>query len=1104
MSASSMTHDAYTVAWICALPLEAAAATAMLDKIHPSLSQPEGDNNTYTLGEIAGHKVVIVCLPSGVYGTVSAATVAGQMRSTFHSLRFGLMVGIGGGVPGANHDIRLGDIVVSKPTDVFSGVVQYDYGKTVSDGRFRQTGMMNQPPQILLNAISRVQTEELLGGRQGLSEVISDTLLNMSAELKARCSRPSQEHDVLFDASYDHPETEDTCISCNKRHLVQRAPRTSDKPEIHYGLIASGNQVMKHGKTRDRLAKEHDILCFEMEAAGLMNQLPCLVIRGICDYSDSHKNEQWQGYAALGAAAYTKVLLAVVPVNQPRQNQAPQKSSWMVPFERNPRFVGRHDQVNRLIDAILSKDRTRKMAISGLGGMGKTQVALEVAYEIREKEPDRSVFWIPATSVETVEQGFMNISEHSGLQDVTPMNAKFRVKEFLSSEEAGPWLLIIDNADDNDMWMNIGDSSPALKSCIPHSKNGFVLFTTRNQQLAIKLVGPEIIKLLEMGEDMAADLLRMSLIRKDLVDDDDAFRLLLHELSCLPLAIIQAANYINETETSLSTYLSLLRNQETVMVELLSQDFEDEWRYADINNPVAATWLVSFQHIQKLNSLATDYLSFMSCIDPRDIPLSLLPPTDSPIKQRNALGLLKAYSFVTGQSNDQSVSLHRLVHLATRNWLRNNGSLEKWLVDTGKRLEDIFPFASYENRMLWREYLPHAQFLLQSKEFHKHTRWRQELSHKVGKCLYRDSRFTEAYALFKPVADERLNEYGKDHYKTLSSLFWVANTYRRQKQWAEAEDLEVQMINICRTMFGPGDLTTLARMNNLAGIYRREGRFLEAEKLGIEALKICEAELEPGGSITLTTMASLAATYGCLRRWADAVRLQVHVVQTSKRVRGAGHLGTLVAMSDLGYLYLDQGRLVEAENTFLQALKLYKVSPGPLHPEALKTMNNLAATYWNQGRRVEAANMEIEALEASKATLGPEHPDTFNRLRFISNIFQRLNRHSEALSMSEAYVRMRQEVSGPDHPDTLAAIAELERYKNYLRHLQSPSPVGGDRDSNPAPAEISSERLSSANQQDIRRPESGVFSEPLLLAGLKQAGRKSSKIESEDNDDDVD
>jgi hypothetical protein len=146
---------------------------------------------------------------------------------------------------------------------------------------------------------------------------------------------------------------------------------------------------------------------------------------------------------------------------------------------------------------------------------------------------------------------------------------------------------------------------------------------------------------------------------------------------------MQVASYMNETGISVANYLSLLERQESV-IELLSQDFEDEWRYAESKNPVAVTWLISFHQIQRLNPLAADYLSFMSCIDPRDIPQSLLPPESSQVKQQNALGLLNAYSFITGQMDDQTISLHRLVNVATRNWLRNEGVLEQWTVNTGK------------------------------------------------------------------------------------------------------------------------------------------------------------------------------------------------------------------------------------------------------------------------------------------------------------------------------------------------------------------------------------------------------------------------------------
>ncbi|GFF33211.1 vegetative incompatibility protein HET-E-1, partial [Aspergillus udagawae] len=297
-------HDDYTVAWICALPLEMAAAKTMLDKIHSRLPQPESDHNAYTLGNVAGHNVVVACLPSGVYGTTSAAIVLAHMLPTFPSLRFGLMVGIGGGVPNRKADIRLGDVVVSIPAAGSGGVIPYDYGKTLRDGYLELTGSLNKPPQYLLTAVSQVRSEYMVSDSQ-FKKSISELLQ------KQQISRLDQ--DWLFKPDYHHESKFTNCSACDQSQLVIRPTRKTNEPIIHYGLIASGNQVMKDAKTRDSIAEKLGILCFDMEAAGLMDQFPCLVIRGICDYCDSHKNKEWQEYAALTAAAYTAALLAVVP-----------------------------------------------------------------------------------------------------------------------------------------------------------------------------------------------------------------------------------------------------------------------------------------------------------------------------------------------------------------------------------------------------------------------------------------------------------------------------------------------------------------------------------------------------------------------------------------------------------------------------------------------------------------------------------------------------------------------------------------------------------------------------------------------------------------------
>jgi len=305
MAKRQVLREEYSVGWVCALPIELAAAQLMIDEEHQHLGQDPNDANLYTLGRIGEHNVVIACLPAGQIGTNSAAAVAMQMKSAFPSIRFGLMVGIGGGVPSEEADIRLGDVVVGQPHMGHSGVVQYDFGKATTSG-FERTGFLNMPPAILLAAVAKVRANEFIG-RSGLSKYFSK--LSDLPLFKRDNTGP----DILYEPNYKHAGGS-TCRSCDKDMMVHRQPRGNQEFVVHYGTIASGNQVIKDGATRDVVSSEFGgVLCFEMEAAGLMNSFPCLVIRGICDYADSHKNMKWQAYAAGTAAAYGKEVLSTIP-----------------------------------------------------------------------------------------------------------------------------------------------------------------------------------------------------------------------------------------------------------------------------------------------------------------------------------------------------------------------------------------------------------------------------------------------------------------------------------------------------------------------------------------------------------------------------------------------------------------------------------------------------------------------------------------------------------------------------------------------------------------------------------------------------------------------
>ncbi|KAL2126811.1 hypothetical protein VTI74DRAFT_192 [Chaetomium olivicolor] len=315
--------DSYAVAWIAALPIERAAAEAMLDEEHAApigFTRHQTDANVYTWGRLGEHNIVIASLAAGVYGTTSAATTASHLLASLPSIRVGLLVGIGGGIarPDEGRDIRLGDVVVCQPDGTTGGVCQYDLVKAKSGDKRERKGFLGRPPTVLLNALARIQAEH--ERKDPKIPYFLQEMLEKNPKMGKRSKQnPGYAHqgldnDRLFKASYNHVPGPD-CRGCDTAGEVQRDPRDTIEPEIHYGIIASGNTLVKDAAVRDRIVADvgEDCICLEMEAAGLMNHFPCLVIRGICDYADSHKNDRWQRYASATAAAYAKELLAYVP-----------------------------------------------------------------------------------------------------------------------------------------------------------------------------------------------------------------------------------------------------------------------------------------------------------------------------------------------------------------------------------------------------------------------------------------------------------------------------------------------------------------------------------------------------------------------------------------------------------------------------------------------------------------------------------------------------------------------------------------------------------------------------------------------------------------------
>ncbi|KAL5000016.1 purine and uridine phosphorylase [Aspergillus recurvatus] len=744
----SLNRNDFAIAIICALPLEAEAVEALFDEHYDRLGKHYGkqpsDANAYINGRIGKHDVVLCYMPE--MGKRSAAGVASSLKISYRGVKLALVVGICRGVPSPPEyqEIFLGDVIIG------DSVIEYDFGRQYPGGYQRKTGVKD----TLGRPVQEIQT--LLNG------LLSDVLFRASY-LHKHYNHPSPAECSCFESDSLERVCEEALgrdcdkIGCDSGQQIRyREVSGSNQPFIYIGPVASADTVMKSGQHRDEIARREKVIGFEMEGAGVWDNVPCIIIKGVCDYADSHKNKLWQAYAAATGASVAKALLEYWV---PESREASYLVFRNIPFPKNEGFVGRGGQLSQLEELLFSPGRQHKVAITGLGGVGKTQIALEFAYQTQQSRPECSIYWIPATNLETLQQTYFHIAQQLQLPGLEEegADAKKLVKDYLCDSSAGQWLLIFDNADDIDM-------------------TGSVLFTTRFKKVASKLAMQNVIRVPELDEARALELLSERLVDKSLLQDRDQAALLLKQLAYLPLAIVQAASYVNENcLSSLSDYLSLLAAKEEEVISLLSEEFKDDWRPHNTTNPVAATWLISFERVQRTNRLATDILSFMACIEPTEIPESLLPLPQGESRKAfvESIGVLEGYAFVTRRPT-KSFDLHRLVHLATRNWLRKSGSLSEWTLTTLTRLEESFPDNDHTNRDKWKTYLPHAQGLLGKVEV-QGIRQRYELLYKVSMCLLADGRATEANMTKSTLLCSLLS---------MSSPVHIMPMDRSSKQWS--------------------------------------------------------------------------------------------------------------------------------------------------------------------------------------------------------------------------------------------------------------------------------------------------------------------------------
>ncbi|RYP93273.1 hypothetical protein DL770_000648 [Monosporascus sp. CRB-9-2] len=707
-------------------------------------------------------------------------------------------------------------------------------------------------------------------------------------------------------------------------------------------------------------------------------------------------------------------------------------SQWIVPFERNTRFTDRESELAELENKLFANNQFTKTAVCGLGGVGKTQLVLELLYRVREKDKNYSAIWIQATSMESLDQGYHTVARQLGIRDSggKDVDIKKLVQDFLNEDTVGQWILVFDNADDIQMWIDKAGSetqqSNRLIDYIPRSKSGRVIFTTRDRKIGVKLAQQNVMEVLKMTEDTAIRMLRNCLIDKNLVDTrpEDA-KAMLAWLTHLPLAIAQAAAYINENGVTLADYLALADCQEQEIIDLLTEQFEDDARYSDLKNPVATTWLISFQQIQQRDPLAADYMSFMACVDHKDVPQLLLPPGSSRKQEMDAIGTLSAYSFITRRAEDLTIDLHRLVHLTIRNWLRNKGVLAEWTRKAVARLEEVFPNHEHRNRAMWRTYLPHARHVLESNLIEKDDHSRIDLEWKIALCYFSDGRFDEAEAFFREVMEFRTNVLGAEHPDTLKSVGKLALACHAQSRFPEAKALGLRAMEAQKRILGEDDPETLSTMSHLAMTYSDLSQWKEAEELELQTMELRKRILGVEHPDTLVGMSNLVYLYNCQGWWKQAEELGKQTITARKNVLGVEHPDTLLSIGNLAHTYNNQGRYQEAEELLVQVMNIRIRVLGKDHPHTLSSMSNLGVSYHNQGRWDEAEAIQSQVVAARKALLGPEHFSTLTSMAHLSLTYHSQGRRTEAEELGLQVMELRKKVLGPEHHHTLTSMGNL-------------------------------------------------------------------------------
>ena len=720
------------------------------------------------------------------------------------------------------------------------------------------------------------------------------------------------------------------------------------------------------------------------------------------------------------------------------------EGSWNVPFGRNPFFTGRESLLQRLHEQLHNTQRAalnQSQALTGLGGIGKTQTAFEYAFRYRQEYT--AVFWVRAASRETLVADFVALARLLGLSDQDAQEQTLIVEEVKRwlGQHTG-WLLILDNADE----------LPLVKDFLPTRSEGHVLLTTRAQATG-KVAESLPVERLEPSESMQLLLRRAKLLAPDEPLDNisravrTSAQALVEELDGLPLALDQLGAYIEETGCSLAEYLALYRHRRLALLKRQSSIS------ADYPHSVASTWSLSFEKVERANPVAAELLRFCAFLYPDAIPEAFLsegaselgpvlePIAADPLLLNEAIQVLRAYSLIKRDAEAKLLVIHRLVQVVLKDGM-DQQTQRQWAERTVRTVNCAFPEVEFATWGRCEACLPHALVCNTLIEHYSFTfPEAARLLDRTGYYLRERGQYAQAESLLKRALLLREQMLGPEHPETASTLNVLAWLYVLQGSYQQAEQLLQPTLANFERVLGPEHPEVANALDTLASVYLYEGKYEQAEPLLQRVLAIREQALGKSHPLVAESLNNLAFLYYNQGHYAQAEPLFQQALALAEHTRGPEHPDTLLQLSNLALLYVHQGQYSQAEPLLQRALATRERVLGLEHPKTATSLHALGWLNTLQGKYEQAESLLQRALALHEQLLGSEHLFTIRNLFYLAQLAQATGQDAQAESLYQQALVSFERVLGSEHPHVAEMLIGLAQLYMHQGHYQQAEPL---------------------------------------------------------------